>query len=125
MEDNEDYPFSTLDTDRQWKVHTCFKDCKDLTADDVADYQRDDRPECGSGSDANTGLYCVSPDEDCETIHVEDEECISGKDTCFSMTIVWIAILMANAGQLIFEIALLYTKNVTRDPTSLELLIDP
>ena len=46
VDDNEDYPFSDLDTDRQWKVHTCFKDCKELDADDVGDYQHDDRPVC-------------------------------------------------------------------------------
>jgi hypothetical protein len=109
-------------------VHTCFNSCSSFNATDFEDYQSDSRQDCYAATTdpaLKDGLYCVHPDEDCEIIHYQDEICINGDKTCFSMTVIWIAIFIANFGQFVLEVALLFTLNITYKPTSLELILDP
>ena len=71
-------------------------------------------------------LMCVYPDEACETINKIGEICMDDEEeTCFSMGFIWLAILIANCMQWGFDVALLFTLNVTFKPTSLEALVKP
>ncbi len=130
VKDNPDYDYSREDPDRQWRVHTCFRSCK--LQDDTEEFEIDERPDCTRNEDSfgmeyyEYDLLCVRPEDDCEIFKMEDEVCSdSNEDVCFSGALVWIAIIIANVGQLIFEAALLYTLNISFKPTELEKKMNP
>jgi hypothetical protein len=71
LELNPTYPFSEIEIDRQWKVHTCFESCKDPNSEDLA-FTQDERPICGEIIDGkeyklDDGILCLEPQKnDCE-----------------------------------------------------------
>ena len=88
-----------------WRVHTCFRECKDYEADRAYVLDKDREP-CGESDLAKTNLLCVFPDDDCEKWTKVDEICIDDKEeTCFNLGAIWIAIALANICQLIIEAA--------------------
>ena len=57
-QENKNIPFSVTEPDRQWKVHTCFKECRDPNAGDEG-FEVDTRKVCEAGK--TYGLICLNP----------------------------------------------------------------
>jgi hypothetical protein len=66
---NPTYPFSEIEKDRQWRVHSCFESCKDpdVSLRDPA-FTVDERPECDDGENKlENGILCLQPhNNECE-----------------------------------------------------------
>jgi len=129
--DNPGYESSVEDSDRQWRVHVCFRGCAMQRQVDPL-MTADTRPECQmvideDGKKVNMhDLLCVYPEDECETINKPGEICTdSEKERCFSIGYIWLAILIANCMQWVFDVAFLFTLNVTFKPTPLEMLVKP
>ena len=124
MEDNEGFDWSNQETDRQWRVHTCFRSCK-MPGSEDPNFEEDGRSECQVFQDSTKfefyefDLLCVNSDSDCEPNRWWDEICLSD-GVCWSWTVVLISIGIANLGQLMLEQALYYTLNTTYKPTEFD-----
>lgn len=130
-DDNHSYETSVENSDRQWRVHVCFRGCVLENESDPL-MTADTRPPCQVVIDENKrkvymhDLLCVHPDDKCETLNKSGEICIdSDMERCFSIGYIWLAILIANCMQWVFDVAFLFTLNVTFKPTPLEMLVKP
>ena len=62
IDDNAIYPYSNTETSRQWRVHTCFRACRDST--DELNFGDTSRISCTEP--INKDLWCVVPEDNCE-----------------------------------------------------------
>jgi hypothetical protein len=73
-----------------------------------------------------TALLCIKPTEMCETYVNPFETCFESSNViCFSVYIVLVGILLGNSIQMMFEISMLYSIEITYKPTALEKMQDP
>lgn len=106
-------------------MHTCFDHCKD-PADCFLGFDSDKRSECNSTS-RDQGILCLIPEQNsCEDYMHSSETCLNDKKTlCLNWRIIFIAIFVSNALQIVFEGGLLHSLEITFKPTSLDRLQDP
>ena len=88
--DNEDV-VDTNDGARQWRVHTCFRACRepDMEENSAAYYETDTRPICtaiNEEGEYSWDLICVNSDDDCEVFQPPDEICLG--DVCISFAAI-------------------------------------
>lgn len=120
--DNTDYPWDDSG-DRQWNVHTCFFRYRDKTDSNFDQDNREEWKDVNASGANIKDLLCVDPSESCENPTWDDEVCSSG--TCISFAVIFAGIFIANLAQYVFELAWLYTTNITFKPTELELKVNP
>lgn len=66
------------------------------------------------------------PETKCENYVMTGETCLdSEKSICLNSTFIFLAILIGNILQVIFETSMLYSLEVTFKPTNLDKLQDP
>jgi hypothetical protein len=94
QESYKDIPYSETEPDRQWRVHTCFKECKEVN--DNKAFIKDNRPVCEEGK--NYGLICLDPkDNVCENYTSKDQICFdSDNQICIDWQLLIIAIIVSN-----------------------------
>jgi len=70
---NADFPFSEVEPERQWRVHTCFELCKPTDPALIDDaFSVDERPDCLSSHTDNDGMLCLNPYEnECEVLQLK------------------------------------------------------
>ncbi len=62
-----------------WRVHTCFRYCRNLTTDTQnAGYSVDTRQDCNATSDKS--MYCLPSSFPCEYLYIGTEENVVGHD---------------------------------------------
>lgn len=66
---------------------------------------------------------CISDENVCETYVAENEMCMNdGNTLCISWSNIWIAIIILNSIQLLFEASMAYSLEISLQPTSLDRL---
>jgi len=128
IDENPTYPMSSTESDKQWRVHTCFESCKDITVEDYDNFLEDTRPECSEEIQKEESIICVHPyvEDNCETYQKVSRYCFDeDKMLCFGWREILIAILCANTCQVLFETALAYSIEITFKPTKLDRMQDP
>ena len=126
--DNESVPYTQQGEYRQLKINTCFPQCRTF-ADCYQGFNVDKRPICQIGGETavgqEEGILCVSDQTQCETLITKDEICMNDDLTiCISWNNIWMAIIMLNVVQLIFEASMAYALEISLRPTSLDRLED-
>lgn len=120
---NSGFPY-VQDSTRQWRVHACFKRYKTAADGNFTNDQRETWESVQNSPNANINdIICVPPSDSCEVPVWADETC--NGEYCLSFSIIFIAIAIANFGQILFEAALLYTSNITFKPTDLDRKVNP
>mmetsp|Transcript_39713 Transcript_39713/g.60863 ORF Transcript_39713/g.60863 Transcript_39713/m.60863 type:complete len:93 (+) Transcript_39713:485-763(+) len=87
-----------LNTDVQWRVHTCFPSCQDPNAHDAMNYDFDNRPLCSDPGIVEE-ILCVHPyvEKNCETYQKKSRTCFDEeKLLCVGWIEIIIAIVLAN-----------------------------
>ena len=122
IDDNPDIPWTVQGEMRQLKMHSCFKACK-ANADCLLGFDMDQRDDCRSGNEINEMLLCVSPETECEVYVEKNDICLNSQFTfCLNWHNIWLAILILNVFQLIFESALYFALETSLKPTVLDKL---
>ena len=114
-------PYSAKEPERQWRTHACFPPCRS-PGDCMLGFEDDNRPQC-TKQNKNDGLFCVIPEDTCEVYVNGDDVCYgSNNSICLNWKNIILAIFISNVLQLIFEASLLFSLEVTFQPTNLEKL---
>jgi len=94
------YEYSQIETDRQWKVHSCFDSCRpdpnDPDAEIDTGFTVDERPICTE--DSAKDIICLNPFEnDCEVFSTQSQTCFDSlSKVCIDWTLIIIAIVISN-----------------------------
>ena len=123
---NNGVPYTKQGDSRQLKIHTCFPQCR-TNADCYLGFNIDDREKCLVGDNVSAtqeeGIMCISDENVCETYVAENEMCMNdGNTLCISWSNIWIAIIILNSIQLLFEASMAYSLEISLQPTSLDRL---
>jgi hypothetical protein len=112
-------PYSLKETERQWKVHTCFNPCKG-PGDCLQGFDDDTRQEC-TKDNKKSGVYCLLPETPCEDFVTLEDECPNGDySMCVNWNHIFLVIFLANLCQLVFEASMLFSLEITFSATPLE-----
>lgn len=66
IERNSQFPYSEIEPERQWRVHTCFKGCRKEGEVDPA-ITLDERPICDDDQNReHDSILCLTPETECE-----------------------------------------------------------
>lgn len=124
---NPTYPFSEIQSDRQWRVHSCFEICKDPNNVDPA-FSVDERPVCDDRDNKlENGILCLQPHaNECETYVHRNHKCFDSQGKiCLDWQTILLSILISNFIQVVFEASLAFSFELTLVPTLLDRMQDP
>lgn len=95
-----------------------------MASDAANGITNDTRPVCTS-TNQNDAILCLNADTtSCEDYVPDNTYCLRSNTLCISIQIIFIAIIITDFAQLVFEYSMLFAIETSLKPTSIERLRD-
>ena len=125
VQENAITPVAYDSNGRVWRTQVCFNGCR-RAVDCLIGFSGDTRPECTPETRNFSSLVCLKPETECENYVKRREMCLNdAKTMCVDWAIVFLAILVTDALQLVFEASMLFALETTYKPTTVEKMSNP